>query len=294
MRIGTRGSALALAQAGWVAERVGGTLVVVTTAGDLDRSAGDKTRWTGALEAALVRGEIDLAVHSAKDVPGDLGDGLGLIGATARVDAADVLCGARSLTALPSGARVGTSALRRRAQVLAARDDLEVVELRGNVDTRLAKLAGGEVDALVLARAGLERLGRLDEAGGVLEGEVFVPAAGQGILVLQARLGELSAIACARSVNDEAAWHCLMAERALVRALGADCHTPVGAHARLRDGGSLQLAAFAGLPDGSEWIRDELDGDPADPETLGEAVAERMLAVGAGDLLARAAAAAAP
>jgi hydroxymethylbilane synthase len=287
LRIGTRGSALALAQAGWVAGRVGGELVEITTAGDLNRAAGDKSRWTGALEGALVLGEIDLAVHSAKDVPGELGDGLSLVAAAARVDPADVLCGAATLEELAPGARVGTSALRRRSQVLAAREDLEVVELRGNVDTRLRKLADGEVDALVLARAGLERLGRLEEAGGVLAGEVFVPAAGQGVLALEARDGDESAARAAAAVQDEAAWTCLRAERALVRTLGADCHSAVGAHASLGADGSLHLSAFVGAPDGSEWIRDELSGERGDPAALGAAVAGRLLAAGAAELLAR-------
>jgi len=287
VRIGTRGSALALAQAGWVASQVAGaSLVEITTAGDLNRAAGDKSRWTSALEGALVLGEIDLAVHSAKDVPGELGEGLSLVAATGRVDAADVLVGAESLAALPPGARVGTSALRRRAQLLAARDDLEIVELRGNVDTRLRKLAAGEVDALVLARAGLERLGRLAEAGAALEGEVFVPAAGQGVLVLEAREGDPRATNAARAVQDDAAWSCLRAERALVRTLGADCHSAVGARARL-DAAQLRLTAFVGAPDGSEWIRDELGGDAADPDALGVATASRMLAAGAAELLAR-------
>lgn len=285
MRVGTRGSALALAQAGWVADRVGGQLVEITTAGDLNRAAGDKSRWTGALEGALVLGEIDLAVHSAKDVPGELGEGLALVAAGGRVDAADVLVGAGSLEALPPGARIGTSALRRRAQVLAARPDVEVVELRGNVDTRLGKLARGEVDALVLARAGLERLGRLDEAGGELAGGVFVPAAGQGVLVLEAREDDEPASAAAGAVQDAEAWTCLRAERALVRTLGADCHSAVGARAEL--GGELRLTAFVGAPDGSEWIRDELGGDAAEPEALGVAVAGRMLTAGAAELLGR-------
>ena len=303
LRIGTRGSALALAQAGWVAERVGGELVEITTAGDLNRAAGDKSRWTGALEGALVLGEIDLAVHSAKDVPGELGDGLSLVAAASRVDAADVLCGAESLEALPPGARIGTSALRRRAQLLAARDDVEVVELRGNVDTRLRKLVDGEVDAIVLARAGLERLDRLDAVGGVLRGEVFVPAAGQGTLVLEGRTGDVPAERAARRVHDEETWTCLRAERALVRALGADCHSAVGARADVviaveavgapagAGGGDgrdhLLLTAFAGAADGSEWIRDELEGDLADPDALGAELGRRMLAAGAGELLAR-------
>ncbi len=287
LRIGTRGSTLALAQAGWVAERLGGQIVEITTAGDLNRAAGDKSRWTGALEGALVLGEIDLAVHSAKDVPGELAEGLELVAAAARVDASDVLCGAPSLTALPNRARIGTSALRRRAQVLAARADLEIVELRGNVDTRLGKLERGEVDALVLARAGLERLGRLADAGGVLQGEVFVPAAGQGVLLLEARSGDARAATAAAEVNDEAAWTCLTTERALVGALGADCHTPVGAHATMT-GPELHLAAFVGLPDGSEWIRDEMTRSASDPEAVAAAVAERLLVAGAADLLARA------
>jgi len=288
LRIGTRASTLALAQARWVAERLGDVEVVeITTAGDLNRAAGDKSRWTGALEGALVLGEIDVAVHSAKDVPGELADGLELVAAAARVDASDVLCGAPSLAALPGGARVGTSALRRRAQVLAAREDLEVVELRGNVDTRLGRLARGEVDALVLARAGLERLGRLADAGGVLEGEVFVPAAGQGVLLIEARTGDARAATAAAAINDETAWTCLMAERALVAELGADCHTPVGAHATLA-GPELRLAAFVGLPDGSEWIRDELTGSSSAPETLAAAIADRLRVAGAAELLARA------
>ena len=287
LRIGTRGSALALTQARWVAERLGGELVEITTAGDLNRAAGDKSRWTGALEGALVLGEIDLAVHSAKDVPGELPDGLELIAAAARVDPADVLCGAAALTDLPAGARIGTSALRRRAQVLAERHDLEIVEVRGNVDTRLRKLADGEVDALILARAGLERLGRLEDVGGVLEGEVFVPAAGQGVLALEARTGDADAVAAVRAVQDEAAWTCLRAERALVRTLGADCHSAVGAHASLDEAGGLRLAGWVGVADGSRWIRDDLAGDAGDPDALGAEVGRRLLIAGAAEMLGR-------
>lgn len=286
LRVGTRGSALALAQAGTVAERLpGAELVTVTTDGDVRRDAGDKGRWVGALEAALLSGDIDLAVHSAKDVPGELADGCELVAAPRRVSAHDVLVGADSLAALPSGARVGTSALRRRAQLLATRPDLEVVELRGNVDTRLARLAGGEVDALVLARAGLERLG-VGQGFPIadLVGELFVPAPGQGILALEARSGDAAVHAAAAEVNDPAAFAALAAERAAVGALDASCDTPVGAHARPLGGGRFALHGFAGLPDGSEWLLDEVEAED------GTALAERMLAAGAGDLLARAAA----
>jgi hydroxymethylbilane synthase len=276
LRVGTRGSALALAQAGWVAQRLAepAELVVITTDGDRDHAAGDKSRWTGALEAALQSGEIDLAVHSAKDVPQDLGDGLVLVAAPPRASSADVLVGAASLDALPVGARVGTSALRRRAQLLAVRPDLELIELRGNVDTRLRKLAGGEADALVLARAGLERLG-LDPEGSELDGELFVPAPGQGVLAVQAREDDQRARAATAELDDPATSACLSAERAAARALGASCHTAVGIHA---DGETIR--GFAGLPDGSVWILDEVPG--AD----GDALAARMLAAGAAELLA--------
>ena len=282
--MGTRGSALALAQAGTVAGRIDGAeLVTIVTAGDIRRDAGDKGRWVGALEQALLAGEIDVAIHSAKDVPGELADGCELIAAPARAAAADVLVGAASLDALPTGARVGTSALRRRAQLLATRPDLEVVELRGNVDTRLAKLGAGEVDALVLARAGLDRLGL---GGGFalteLEGELFVPAPGQGILALEARIGDEDAARAVAAVNDAGAFAALAAERAAVRVLEASCDTPVGAHARPLPEGGFALRGFAGLPDGSEWLIDEVTG------AAGEVLGRRMLAAGAAELLGRA------
>jgi hydroxymethylbilane synthase len=285
LRLGTRGSALALAQARWVAERLGDAeIVAITTAGDLQRDAGDKSRWTGALERALLDGDIDLAVHSAKDVPGELAPGTEIAAVPPREDPRDVLVGAP----LAAGARVGTSSLRRRAQLLAVRPDLELVELRGNVDTRLRKLADGEVDTLVLAAAGLARLGRDDVAATPLEGAVFVPAPGQGCLLVQGRVGEHGdsepapedgSARAASPIDDAAARAVLTAERELVARLGASCHTPVGAHARVTPDGLL-LCAFAGLPDGSEWLIDEA----SDAQLL----ADRMLAAGAADLLARA------
>ncbi|HET8980021.1 MAG TPA: hydroxymethylbilane synthase, partial [Solirubrobacteraceae bacterium] len=180
MRLGTRASALALAQTRSVAERLGGDveIVKITTLGDRGAGLADKSRWTSELEHALLDGRIDIAVHSAKDVPTELAEGLELVAIPARADARDVICGAAGLDALAPGARVGTSSLRRAAQLRAVRDDVEVVELRGNVDTRLRKLRDGEADAIILALAGLERLGRGGEADGVIE--AFVPAAGQG------------------------------------------------------------------------------------------------------------------
>jgi hydroxymethylbilane synthase len=275
LRLGTRGSALALAQARWVAERLPGDveIVEITTAGDLQRDVGDKSRWTGALERALVAGEVDVVVHSAKDVPGELAEGTQIAAVPSRADPRDVLVGAASLAALPAGARVGTSALRRRAQLLAVRPDLEVVELRGNVDTRLRKLAGGEVDALVLAAAGLSRLGRDDGRAAPLEDDIFVPAPGQGCLLVQARIGTRL-----EAVDDPTARAALELERAVAARLGASCRTAIGVHA-----GNGAARAFAGLPDGSEWLLDEVAG-----ESAGERLAERLLSMGAADLLARA------
>jgi hydroxymethylbilane synthase len=254
LRIGTRGSALALAQARAVADALpaAAELVAITTAGDVDRGHGDKSRWVGALEAALVAGEIDLAVHSAKDVPGELAPGTAIVAAPRRADPMDVLVGERQLADVREGARVGTSAVRRRAQLLAVRPDLAVIELRGNVDTRLRKWAAGEVDVLVLAAAGLDRLGRRRDAGGTLHGDVFVPAPGQGVIAVQAREGSAAAdVAVLASHARTLA--CLVAERAAVRELDASCHTPVGIHAD-----SARIRGFAGLPDGSAWLVDEV------------------------------------
>jgi len=285
MRLGTRGSALALAQAGWVAERLDDPveLVTITTSGDRG-SHEDKSRFVKELEEALLGGEIDLAVHSAKDVPGELPDGLSIVGVPERADPYDALCGADSLEALATGAVVGTASVRRRAQLLALRADLDVRELRGNVDTRLARLAGGDFDAILLAQAGLERLGRGTEGEPLPE---LVPAPGQGCLALEARSDHAEAAAAAARLTDRAALTALTAERALVTALGATCNTPVGAHAELGEQ-ALALRAFVGLPDGSHWIGDELEGDAGEPAELGRAVADRLVAVGARELLEQA------
>jgi hydroxymethylbilane synthase len=277
-----------------VAERLGGEveLVAMTTAGDRDgpqpqpanrgANQADKSRWVSALEEALLDGEIEIAVHSAKDVPAELADGLELLAIPPRADARDVICGASSLAALAPGARVGTSSLRRAAQLNAARHDIEVVAARGNVDTRLRKLADGEVDALVLAAAGLARLGRAAEAGAFLT--ELVPAAGQGALLIEGRAGVLDQDRLNR-LSDPDATECVNAERELIHALGASCNTPIGAHARRVGEHELELEAWVGLGDGSAWISDRLRGSASG---LGSRVAERLLSVGAGELLARA------
>jgi hydroxymethylbilane synthase len=267
LRVGTRGSALALAQARWVAARLPeAEIVEITTSGDQARGVGDKSRWVDTIEAALVAGEIDLAVHSAKDVPGELAEGCELAAAPPRAAAHDVLIGS-------FGPRVGTASLRRRAQILAARPDVEVVELRGNVDTRLRKLDQGEADGIVLAAAGLERLG-IQRDLQVLD---LVPAPGQGTLALEIRGADERARSSVAALNHPATMTALRAERAAVRVLDASCHTPVGIHAQ--DG---TIRGFVGLPDGSAWVADEIAGED------GEELARRMLAAGAGELLAQA------
>ena len=288
MRIATRSSALAVAQAEAVAATLGGAELVRVSNSDGD--PGDKARFVRSVERALLDDEADLGVHSAKDVPGQMSDELAVVGVPGREDPADAFVGdADSLAEIPGGARIGTASLRRRSQLLAARDDLEVVEVRGNVDTRLRKLADGEVDGLVLAVAGLRRLGREGEIAFRFGADEMVPAPGQGSLALQARAGDSDAAAAAARITDRAALVEFTAERAATSALDASCETPLGICARHMEG-TLAVAGFAGLPDGSEWVRDALRGDPEQPAALGEALAERMLAAGAGEILKRAAA----
>ena len=276
IRVGTRGSALALAQARWVAERLDDETELVTVASD--GKQGDKSRWVSGLERALLEDRVDVAVHSAKDVPAELANGLCLAAIPAREDSRDGICGAGGLTDLARGARVGTSSLRRAAQLRALRDDLDVVDVRGNVDTRLHKLAEGQFDALVLAVAGLRRLGH--DPDGILD--ELVPAAGQGALAIEARTDDEHVRTYTWALVDADASACVLAERELTRRLEASCNTPVGAHARPLADGAIELRGWVGRPDGSAWISDRLTGDPA---TLGAAAAERMLAVGAGEML---------
>jgi hydroxymethylbilane synthase len=267
-----------------VAEMLGGAeLMEITTTGDRVRAAGDKSRFVKEIEEALLAGDVDLAVHSAKDVPGELPSGLAIGAVPPRADARDVLCGAESIASLPAGARVGTASVRRRSQLLATREDLEVVELRGNVDTRLRRLADGDFDAIVLAAAGLERLGRLGE-GVPVPVDAMTPAPGQGCLALEIRSGDSAARAAVERVSDPSASACLAVEREFVIALEATCDTPVGAYAEVIDGdpSRLRLRAWAGAPDGSVWMRDQIEGG----SEVGRVLAERMLAAGVADVLA--------
>ncbi len=303
IRLGTRGSALALAQARMVAERMPGEveIVPITTSGDepstsrgqtpLGRSRvapADKSRFVKEIEEALLAGEIDVAVHSAKDVPTDFPRGLLLHAVLERADPRDAICGADSLEDLPGGAVVGTSSLRRRAELLALRPDLDVRDIRGNVDTRLRRLADGDFDALVLAQAGLDRLGRGSE-GRPLDPGVFVPAAGQGCLAVQLRDADEPANAASFGLTDFNVQVCLTEERDVVRQLRATCNTPIGVHAVKTGDDTLRLTAFVGLPDGSRWIRDELELPFLDAASqIGLNVAARLRQAGADKLLAEA------
>ncbi len=285
LRIATRGSKLALTQAGLVAEMLGGAELVEASS---DGEPGDKSRFVRGVERALLAGEAEVGVHSAKDLPGEIATGLEIAAVPPREDPADVWIGAgTSLEDVAEGARVGTASLRRRAQLLAARPDLRVEELHGNVDTRLRKLAEGELDAIVLAAAGLRRLGRAEEIGFAIAAEQMVPAPGQGALALQIRAGDLASAEAVMAIGETKALRELTAERVAVAPLGASCTSPVGVHARV-EGERLEIEAFVGLPDGSEWLRDRIEGDAADPATVGLQLAERLIAAGARDLLDRA------
>lgn len=325
IRLGTRGSALAVAQSTAVArdlEALGAEveLIAIRTSGDetaslssSDRNTAasrepahapaveDKARFVKELEQALLAGEIDLAVHSAKDVPGELPEGLEIVAVPERADPRDALClvpdlatspraparhslAAQPLDALPDGAAVGTASLRRRAELLALRPDLDIRELRGNVDTRLRRLAEGELDAIVLAAAGLQRLGRPEE-GTPLSELTLIPAAGQGCLALEARVGDDATRRLASRLTDPRAFACLTAERTLVTAIGATCHTPVGVHATIENHSILHMTAFVGTPDGKTWIRDEVRGLAENPRAVGLDAASRLVEAGAREIL---------
>ena len=252
---------------------------VVTTGDRWSVGGADATKglFVKELEEALLDGRADLAVHSAKDLPGELPGGLGVIAIPERQDPRDALIGAPGgLAALASGARVGTGSPRRAAQLGALRPDLTFAEIRGNVGTRLDKMARGEVDALVLAMAGLARLGLRPPDTTPLEVEESVPAPGQGALALEGRADRAELVAAAAVLDDPQTHVAVRAERALLAGLGGGCREPVGAFGRTGEDGRLRLVAFAQDPDTGQVVRDELDGASEEPEDLGEALAERV------------------
>jgi hydroxymethylbilane synthase len=298
IRLGTRGSPLALAQARWVQARlaaqhggVGAQLVIIKTSGDrfVDRplqALGGKGLFVKEIEEALAAGDIDAAVHSLKDVPGELAPGLTIAAVPARADPRDLLVSRHrgGLPALPRGARVGTSSLRRMALLRAARADLDVQPLRGNVDTRLRKLDQGEVDAVVLAAAGLQRLGIVRADALAFDPDDFVPAVGQGALAIECRADETAALLAA--LDDRDARIAASAERAFLQRLGGSCRTPLAAYATVRDAG-VELRGVIASPDGTRVVRGGLGGPAAEAGALGARLADTLLARG-GDAVLRA------
>jgi len=296
IRIGTRGSRLALAQAEGVAHglRALGAqveLVTIRTSGDrLAQAAladfGGKALFVKEIEEALLARAVDLGVHSLKDVPSALAPGLCLGAFPAREDPSDVLLGraAGGLADLPDGATVGTSSLRRRALLLAARRDLRIAPIRGNVDTRLRKLEAGEYDALVLSQAGLTRLG-LDPPHRVpLPLETFVPAVGQGILGLELRADQGALLELLGRLDHTETRMQALAERSFLLALGASCHTSVAGWARA-EGDAVAMIGVVASTDGARILRASARGPGVDAEIVGRRVADELLAAGAADLL---------
>ncbi|HEX2667027.1 MAG TPA: hydroxymethylbilane synthase [Gammaproteobacteria bacterium] len=298
IRIATRKSALALWQAEHVAMRLRALepgrpveLVPMTTEGDRNLGAslaasGGKGLFVKELEVALAEGRADLAVHSMKDVPVLLAPEFTLAAVLEREDPRDAFLSVkhRSFDALPQGARVGSSSLRRQAQLLHRRPDLKVEPLRGNVDTRLRKLEEGQYDAIVLAVAGLKRLGLAAHITAVLDPAVSLPAITQGIIALECRAGDAETLALTARLNHGPTWTQALAERALSRGLSGSCNLPLAGHAAL-EGGMLSLTGRVGSPDGKRLLEAALSGPATEAESLGLKLAQALLAQGAGEVL---------
>jgi hydroxymethylbilane synthase len=294
LRIGSRGSQLALWQANHISAllREQGheiEIEIIKTTGDKITDValaqvGTKGMFTKEIEEALAAGRVDLAVHSLKDLPTELPPGFELVAITERVNPRDVFLSVKydSVKALPRGASVGTSSLRRQAQLKVARPDLVIHALRGNVDTRLRKLEAGDYDAIILAAAGLTRLGKTQLMREILSEEFMCPAAGQGALGIEIRAGDDEMRKCLGFLDDPAARASTSCERALLNKLGGGCQVPIGAFAQLKDH-TLWLTAIVAQPDGSLILRECQSG--ADPVALGEAVGETLLQRGATKIL---------
>lgn len=303
LRIGSRGSQLALWQANHIADRLRGaghevSIEIIRTLGDamqhvpfaeVGGAQGDgKGMFTKEIEEALFAGRIDLAVHSLKDLPTELAAPFTIAAIPERVDPRDAFVSVRhtSFEALPQNARIGTSSLRRQAQLIAQRPDVQCLEFRGNVDTRLRKLTEGQVDAIILASAGLERLGLTQHRRECFSPLVLCPAAGQGALAIEARADDARTLAALAFLNHEPTRYAVTAERAALAALGGGCQVPIGIHCFPGDAGYSIVSAVA-APDGSEVLRVALDRQVnVAPEALGRRVSDQLLRQGAQRLLA--------
>lgn len=296
--IGTRGSKLALWQSEYIkglVEEITGLpveLKIIKTTGDkiLDvplAKVGGKGLFTKELEVELLAGTVDLCVHSMKDVPTELPEGLGIAAMPARVDPRDALVSGKgySLDTLPKGARVGTSSLRRIAQVRSLRPDVEIVDVRGNLDTRMRKAEDGEVDVVILASAGITRMGWADRISGYIPTEQMVSAVGQGAIGIETRDDdEFMADVCAK-IADGPTMTCVTAERVVMRRLEGGCQVPIGAYATL-DGDTLTMDAIVGSVAGDRILREHVEGPASDPVALGEEMVAKLRAAGADAILA--------
>jgi hydroxymethylbilane synthase len=299
--IATRGSALALWQANHVKDRIAALvpemvieLLIIKTSGDLIQDiplskVGGKGLFVKEIEQALVEGRADLAVHSMKDMPPELAEGLAIAAVSKRETPWDALCARAPVTldTLPHGAKVGTSSMRRQCQLLARRPDLKIEMLRGNVPTRIKKLDDGMYDAVILAAAGLTRLGMADRITQELPLEVSIPAVAQGVMGIETRIGdamvrELSS----RAIHDERAQAAVTAERAFLAKMGGSCTTPLAAHTIDRPDGGIRLVGMCGLPDGTKILRAEYGGPVEQAQLLGEKLADDLIAQGANEILA--------
>ncbi|TYK47055.1 hydroxymethylbilane synthase [Actinomadura decatromicini] len=294
LRLGTRKSLMATTQSRQVADEVtrltghAVELVGVTTQGDVSKALLAQIGGTGvfvnALRDKILSGEVDFAVHSLKDLPTSETPGIALAATPVRDDPRDALCGPAKLADLPRGARVGTGSPRRVAQLRALRPDLEIVPIRGNADTRLRKVADGELDAIVLAHAGLRRIGRLDAVAEVFEPDQMLPAPGQGSLALECRTDREDLRALLGTVDDAATRRTVTAERTVLAVLEAGCSAPVGTYAAEVDE-RLHLTAAVVAYDGSRQVRLSASGHPDAAEQIGRDLAHRLLAQGADQLM---------
>jgi hydroxymethylbilane synthase len=289
MIIGTRGSQLALWQARWVQSQIEGAgILTIKTSGDRFSAAalpevGGKGLFTKEIEEALLDGRADVAVHSLKDLPTEMDLRLIIAAVPRREDVRDALVG-HTLATLPPGARVGTGSPRRAAQLRYIRPDLAVESIRGNVDTRLRKLDEGQYDAIVLAAAGLRRLGLGDRIAEYLSPEIMCPAVGQGALGIQCRAADSETLRRLAALEDPGARAEVSAERALLAELGGGCRVPIGGSARL-EGNTLRLTAVVASPDGVQLVRAAVEGPVSDPAALGRQTARDLLARGAARIL---------
>ena len=295
--VGTRGSSLALTQTGIIVEALrvanpGARFETRTIHTEGDRSTASLSELGGRgvfvieIERALLDGEIDIAVHSLKDLPADETAGLTITAVAEREDPRDVLVSRAgvSLDRLPAGATIGTGSPRRAAQIVAARSDLRIADIRGNVDTRLRKVEEGEYDATVLAAAGLSRLGWLDRATQVFETEQMLPAVGQGALAVQTRADDALAVAAVSTLDHAATRAAVTTERAFERRLGGGCHAAIAAYGVILAGDRIHIRGLVGDASGT-LLRAELEGDAADADALGIALAERLIKQGAAAIL---------